>query len=69
VIYTKISIKASACEAVRRALERERKELEAAAIHLPVNADGTKVHKRRNEALAAESCTELLASLKVGEEH
>ncbi len=34
-----------ACEAIRRVLERERKELEAAALHVPEVTDGTKVHE------------------------
>ena len=41
-LFDKLS---DACEAVRRVLERERKELEAAALHLPEVADGTKVHE------------------------
>lgn len=41
-LFDKLS---DACEAVRRVLERERKELEAAALQLPEVADGTKVHE------------------------
>lgn len=40
-LFDKLS---DACEAVRRLLETERRELEAAATHLPEVAEGTKVH-------------------------
>ncbi|MFG0329751.1 MAG: AAA family ATPase [Phycisphaerales bacterium] len=40
-LFDKLS---GACEAVRRVLDGERKELEAAAAHLPEVSEGTKVH-------------------------
>lgn len=40
-LFDKLS---DACEAVRRVLERERKELEARELHLPAVAEGTKVY-------------------------